>query len=260
MLLIPAGSFQMGSDADDALAKCEKLFFNWDCELVLDIDEEPVHTVYLDDFYIDQYEVTNAQYDQCVAADECNLPIEIGSSTRGRYYRNPQYDDYPVIYIYQHYAKTYCEWRGARLPTEAEWEKAARGGLDSKQYPWGNNFDGNQANFCDYNCKISSANLENNDGFADTAPVGSYEPNDFGLYDMSGNVSEFVADDYGEYYYSHSPRDNPKNTDSNTGQMSIRGGSWFDSGAALRVANRRGVRTNYHSSDIGFRCVRDASP
>lgn len=174
MAYIPAGEFTMGGSADAALAECKKYRPNPDeCNRDWFTDEEPAHPVTLDAFWIDQYEVTNARYAECVAAGSCTPPAETKSYTRDSYYNNPEFVDYPVIYVDWNQAKSYCEWRGGRLPKEAEWEKAARG-TDGRTYPWGNDFDGGRTNFCDKNCTLDWANKNYDDGYADTAPVGSY--------------------------------------------------------------------------------------
>jgi formylglycine-generating enzyme required for sulfatase activity/tetratricopeptide (TPR) repeat protein len=226
MSLVPAGSFEMGSEDGTA-------------------DVKPVHTVKLDGFYIDQYEVTNERYAECVDAGVCDPPLDARSSTRESYYGHALYANYPVIFVNWAAAKTYCEWRDARLPTEAEWEKAARGGLEGALYPWGD--------------EIPDCSLANyNDGaycYGDTMPVGSFPPyGKFELYDMAGNVWEWTADWYDSNYYASSPRSNP--TGPNKGDHRVlRGGSWSFIDNALRVANRY-----YHpasmSISIGFRCAR----
>jgi formylglycine-generating enzyme required for sulfatase activity len=254
VVLVPAGAFEMGGDADIALAECQKLFIGGDCQRDWFTDEERIHTVTLEDYYIDQYEVTNARYKACVDAGVCDPPGEVSSYTRSSYYGNSQYDDYPVIYVSWDDAKAYCEWRGARLPTEAEWEKAARGGLEGKLYPWGDGFDGSRANFCDRNCTYNWANKDYNDGYADTAPVGSYAPNGYGLYDMAGNVWEWVADWYDGGYYGVSPSNNP--TGPSTGEYRVlRGGSWHYIGVSLRVATRLRYDPSNRFNGIGFRCA-----
>ncbi len=257
MVLIPAGSFSMGSDPNVGLAECKKLFYKPDdCKREWFEVEAPIHTVTLDAFYMDKYEVTNAQYAECVKAGQCKPPTDTKSATRQSYYGNAEYDTYPIIYVDWTQAKTYCEWRGGRLPTEAQWEKAARG-TDGRIYPWGNDFDGRKGNFCDKNCFLDWANKNYDDGYADTAPVGSYpsgvSPN--GVYDMAGNVWEWGSDYDDVGYYNKSPQNNPENNSPSNARV-LRGGSWngidFDSRS---VARDRSAPTNSVSS-LGFRCVR----
>jgi formylglycine-generating enzyme required for sulfatase activity len=151
-------------------------------------------------------------------------------------------------------AQAYCAWIGGRLPTEAEWEFAARGGLEGKQYPWGDAFDGSLANFCDTNCEYSHADKSVNDGYAETAPVGSYMSNGYGLYDMAGNVWEWVSDWYGSGYYGVSPVSNP--TGPETGEYRVlRGGSWLFNAYYLRVAYRFYNDPSLRNDHIGFRCA-----
>jgi serine/threonine-protein kinase len=246
MRLIPAGEFTMGSNEGGS-------------------DEQPVHTVYLDAYYMDKYEVTNALYEACVDTGVCDPPQSSGSYTRSSYYGNSQYDDYPVIYVDWNQAGTYCEWRGpstgsgrVRLPTEAEWEKAARG-ADERTYPWGDEFNCRKGNFDDEtqldDYVVSGG--PNCDGYVDTAPVGSYEGgvSPYGLYDMSGNVWEWVADWYDSSYYSNSPSSNPTGPSSGDTRV-LRGGSWSSGGYYLRSSNRVGNFPGYVSSYSGFRCVR----
>ncbi|MBM3144212.1 MAG: formylglycine-generating enzyme family protein [Chloroflexi bacterium] len=252
MVYIPAGPFQMGGDADTALAECEQLYIGGDCQRDWYTDEGRVHTVTLAEYYIDQYEVTNARYAECVAAGACEPPSETGSYTSSSYYGDSQYDDYPVIYVSWNDANTYCAWRGARLPTEAEWEKAARGGLEGKNYPWGDDFDGKRANFCESNCEFDWANNAYDDGYKDTAPVGSYEPNGYDLYDMAGNVWEWVSSLYRDYPYQ--PGDGREDLTADGGRA-LRGGSWDSNGNSLRVASRNRNDPSDAYLLIGFRCA-----
>ncbi len=248
MVLVPAGEFTMGMDADEALKECRKYLD--DCKRKWFTNEEPVHQVYLDAFYIDKYEVTQGEYDKCVAAGKCEA--------------NEKYDGFtgskqPVVGVAWEDAKTYCEWAGKRLPTEAEWEKAARG-TDGRMYPWGNEFDGTKANFCDKNCENDWALKDQDDGYAKTAPVGSYPEgaSPYGALDMTGNVWEWTADwyDYDEDYYRNSPAKNPKGPDTGTYRV-LRGGGWRADPGALRVPHRSYLRPVYRYYDIGFRCSRD---
>jgi len=232
MRLVPAGKFSMGSENYNR--------------------EKPIHIVDLDAFYIDKYEVTNAAYKACVDEGECDPPKHTSSYTHDSYYGNSQFDDSPVIYVDWNQANAYCEWRGASLPTEAQWEKAARGD-DGRTYPWGNTFNGTNVNFCDTNCSIDDADKNVDDGYADTAPVGSYESgkSPYGIYDMAGNVWEWVADWFDAY---------PGNTVSNdfygTKYRVLRGGSWARSDDLVRSALRVWDSPVINFNDIGFRCAR----
>ena len=233
MVLVPAGEFTMGSDSGNK-------------------DEKPAHTVYLDAFYIDKFETTNAQYQICVGADWCTPPINTGSASRSSYYNNPQYVDYPVIYVDWFMANTYCEWRGARLPTEAEWEKAARG-MDERPYPWGQNWSENTR--CDY---ANSLDCE-----GDTVSVGSYERGKsfYGVYDMAGNVWEWVFDWYDDgYYASAGARDDNPQGPSGGNQHVIRGGSWRSGEQDVRSIRRYIQNPNVGSNLMGFRCAKSVAP
>jgi len=240
MALVPAGPFEMGSNEGAE-------------------DEHPVHTVTLDEFYIDQYEVTNAQYAECLEAGACQPTTDTtafaSSYSRRIYYGNPEYADYPVIYANWSEAKEYCEWRGARLPTEAEWEKAARGGLEGKAYPWGD-----EAPVCEAGA-ANGAKFDDNENCndTDTAQVGSYSPNGYGLYDMAGNVWEWVSDWYAADYYANSPAQNPTGPEEG-GFPVVRGGSWGNYAERQRVSDRRINDPLSGSLNIGFRCAKDVTP
>ncbi len=243
MVLIPAGSFQMGSE--DAQS---------------DSDESPVHTVFLDAFYMDIYEVTNEQFSAFLT--EQGNQTKSGASWYSLIQAHPHlqlngavwsvdggFADHPVGGVTWFGAQAYCELRGARLPTEAEWEKAARGGLEGMAYPWGNNTS---------TCTFGASNGAQRFGCdGETAPVGSFTLNGYGLYDMAGNMYEWVADWYDPgYYESQSEWNNPSGPASGLFK-SFRGGAWYALEANLRVAFR-GDKINsptYTDSGFGFRCA-----
>jgi formylglycine-generating enzyme required for sulfatase activity/DNA-binding CsgD family transcriptional regulator len=235
---IPAGEFEMGS------SKAE------------DPDEErPQHIVYLRDYWIDKTEVSNAQYARCVADSEaCTKPAYNYSATRGSYYDDSQYADYPVIFVSWSQAAAYCEWVGRRLPTEAEWEKAARGS-DGRIYPWGNSFDGTLANYCDVNCQLDWKDTRFDDGYGDVSPVGKYlqGASNYDVLDMAGNVYEWVADWFAPYIQDR--QINPSGPYSGLDKI-IRGGSWGDDPAHIRSSIRSPINADSFRDSIGFRCAR----
>jgi formylglycine-generating enzyme required for sulfatase activity len=236
MVLIPADSFEMGSGSGNP-------------------DERPFHIVHLDSFYIDEYEVTNALYKVCVNTLECKLP-----TTTTRFYADVQYSEHPVVYVNWDMANAYCEWRGARLPTEAEWEKTAHG-LEQMNYPWGNIFYNTRLNFCDMNCEYGWKDPFADDGYASTAPVGKFVDgiSPFGAYDMAGNVMEWVADWYADDYYAISPNKNPLGPESGDFRV-LRGGSWYHSKNNVRTTARYRLHPSTAFNYIGFRCARDVTP
>jgi formylglycine-generating enzyme required for sulfatase activity len=227
MVYAPAGEFLMGSDkTKDRDAEDNEL---------------PQHTVYLDAFWIDQTEVTNAQYERCAADGQCTLPPYNGSSRRRFYYWDSQYANYPVIYLDWNQAQGYCAWAGRRLPSEAEWEKAARG-TDGRIYPWGDTAPDKS--------KLNYNNFDN----GDTTAVGSYPSgaSPYGALDMAGNVWEWVNDWYSDSYYQQSPARNPTGPNSGTGRV-LRGSDWGESN--VRSAERIGVPPDGMLDRIGFRCA-----
>jgi eukaryotic-like serine/threonine-protein kinase len=240
LVQIPAGEFAMGSSkAQDPQA----------------LDEEvPQHVVYLDDYWIDKTEVSNAQYALCVADGACTKPARSSSITRASYYDNSEYADYPVILVSWSQAAAYCAWAGRRLPMEAEWEKAARGS-DGRIYPWGNTFVGTLLNYCDLNCQNSWKDSRFDDGYYDTSPLGKYPDGAsmYGVLDMAGNVYEWVADWFAPY--SPGPQSNPAGPDSGQERI-IRGGSWGDDPAHVRSPIRSRINPDSWLDFIGFRCAR----
>lgn len=233
MVLIPAGKFRMGTDQ---LAGSES---------------KPIHSVYLDAFYIDKYEVTVGEYKKFL--------LESGY-TRSLHSKLSQFsptDDHPIVGISWHDAMAYAQWAGKRLPTEAEWEKAARGNLIDSLYPWeGEEIDSAKANYGRLN--------------GSTVPVGNYPPNAFGLYDMAGNVAEWCMDPWDSNFYAKSPTENPfagnKNLNETIADFKnvrgfrvIRGGSWsHTSQPVFWVGARLKAESKQRYNNIGFRCAKDA--
>jgi formylglycine-generating enzyme required for sulfatase activity/tRNA A-37 threonylcarbamoyl transferase component Bud32 len=205
-------------------------------------DEHPERTVTLDAFWIDQTEVTNAMYRQCVEAGACRAPRRTSSGTRPDYFGNVAFSNYPVIYVSWDDARTYCNWAGRRLPTEAEWEKAASG-ANGRLYPWGAPApDGTRANF--------------NQLVGDTTPVGSYPQgaSPYGVLDLGGNVWEWVNDWYSETYYQTAPLTNPAGPGSGT-ERGLRGGAFSREARYVRTANRYRNPPDGQYLDVGFRCA-----
>jgi formylglycine-generating enzyme required for sulfatase activity len=229
MVLIPEDAFMMGSNADF-------------------VDEKPLREVSLSSYYIDQYEVTNGAYKFCVDAGACQPPIYNFSSTRISYYGDSQFDNYPVIYVNWNMSNAYCKWRDARLPSEAEWEKAARG-TERNIYPWGQDIDCTYANYF--------GGQNGSDCVGDTTQVGSYASgqSSYGVYDMAGNVWEWVDDWYSSDYYQSSPLSNPLGPASGQYRV-LRGGSWSSNFYYVRSADRYRALPWDSYNLFGFRCAR----
>ncbi len=224
-------------------------------------NEKPDHNVTLKGFWMDKLEVTNGMYMLCVQAGACEPPQAFRSETRDSYFNNAEFNDFPVVHVTWMQADTYCKWAGRRLPTEAEWERAARGD-DYRTYPWGDERpDSSRGNF--------------NYFVGDTTRVGSFPAgaSPFGILDMAGNVHEWLADYYDPEYYSKNVTMNPPGPGarSNFFVRVIRGGSFQDVFKDVRLAKRSSLRgSNPNASDpfsadylgefspkVGFRCASD---
>ncbi len=219
MVYVPARWFTMGSDDSDPGAYDR---------------EKPQHTLRLDTFWIYRTEVTNAQYRKCVKAGACTPPRDT------KYYDDSAYAAHPVVYVDWYQAKAYSEWAGGRLPTEAEWEKAARG-TDGRIYPWGNDWDPSKLNSYEA-------------GPGHTTEVGSYQvgASPYGVLDMAGNVSEWTSSLYKEYPYN--PRDGREESGSE-GLRVLRGGSIYNEKRSIRCAFRGGDYPDHSDYSFGFRVV-----
>jgi formylglycine-generating enzyme required for sulfatase activity len=224
MQYVPAGEFEMGSNE-------------------ISSNEKPVHTVYLDAFFIDKYEVTNAFYRKCVDAGVCAPPKEDRSYSHNNYFGVDEFANYPALYVNWEMAKTYCEWRGGRLPTEAEWEKSAAGNF-GRVFPWSKNHD----------ISCIRANYDGGCGIGDTQKAGNYPGgiSAYGLFDMSGNVAEWTNSLFKPYPYD--PNDGREST-TLSGERSVRGGSWNSPEGSLRSASRSKVDPLTANYLIGFRCA-----
>ncbi len=249
MVLIPAGEFIMGTDSEGANA-----------------DQKPAHQVYLDAFYIDKYEVTNAQYEEFILAGgykkrefwtgegrdfiqkfqfdagewhKIETPMQYGENSVST---EP---DHPVIGVSWYEANAYATWAGKRLPTEAEWEKAARG-TDGQIYPWGNEMDFSKLRYFPHVTKLQA--------------VGSFPggTSPHGVMDMAGSVWEWCADWYSESYYPQGSRKNPKGPDSGKFRV-LRGGGWDSIRIQLRCPYRYYEPEGRRTYNVGFRCVQDAT-
>ncbi len=223
MVLVPGGTFLMGSNANEHSSSF------------------PAHMVSLSPFYMDEREVSNGEYYKFCMEKGHKFPEFWGMDI---YKSGPDFPDHPVIGVSHFDATLYASWAGKRLPTEAEWEYAARGGLEFIAYPYGEKADHNEARF--------------NDPEAPKGPVktGSYAVNGFGLFDMSGNVWEWVSDWFDVKYYSESPEKNPGGPPGGTFRV-IRGGGWHSGGGCVSVSYRNGLPQNWVDFAGGFRCVKD---
>jgi formylglycine-generating enzyme required for sulfatase activity len=226
---VPAGPFTMGNDPGTG-----------------NVDEQPAHRPLLDRFAIDRTEVTNRRYRACVAHGPCTPPARRDSKTRRDYYRDPTFADHPVVNVDWYQAETFCRWVGGRLPTEAEWEKAARGHRDRRQYPWG-----------DKKPDCSLANFGGPDGCTgDTDRVGARPAgkSPYGALDMAGNVWEWVADWYDSSYYKRADPRNPRGPRWGAFRV-MRGGCYDTAPEGLRVSCRNHDLPSGRGPNVGFRCA-----
>jgi len=224
MVYIPAGDFIMGSNDE------------------LDPKSTPEHAVYLDAYWMDRTEVTNAMYLKCIHAGQCVAPV---AEDTNPYLENPFYGDYPVTYTRWGDAEDYCSWAGRRLPTEAEWEKAGRG-TDGRLYPWGNE-------------QPNTGLLNYDDNLGGPLPVARYPSgaSPYGVLNMAGNVREWVNDWYRSNYYENAPSNNPAGPLDGFAKV-LRGGSFLDTDRQIRIFNRFGHYPDSPGSDRGFRCAMNA--
>jgi formylglycine-generating enzyme required for sulfatase activity len=248
MVYVPAGQFSMGS------------------KLGL-LDEKPVHIIQLDAFWMDRTEVTNEMYRKCVQAGKCDEPSNL------LYYNDPQYSNHPVVFVSWTNAVSYCSSVNRRLPTEAEWEKAAVWDPVRNEkliYPWGNEYDCSKGNFDDeieLDSSLMQAGSISCDGYRLTAPVGSFPEgaSPYGALDMGGNVWEWVHDAFlgvnpfnttVQNYYAFSPFENPMGVSpAITGYRGLRGGSWNWIYGYGRSAYRLGFGKDDTYDGVGFRCA-----
>ena len=258
MVYVPGGTFQMGSsqeDIDAALEMCQRNSGSGKCLRVWFENESPQHPVTLDAFWIDRTELTKAQYHQCVESGHCD-DVNCGPEL------DPKRDNQPVACVDWSHAHEYCEWAGARLPTEAEWEYAARG-PDGSTFPWGDTFDPAHLNYCDANCTYRWRDPKHDDGYKMTAPVGSFEAGASwcGALDMAGNAWEWVADWYDAGAYASSPAHNPQGPDSGNAHV-MRGGSCYYFASYVRSARRTLIPPSAGETNNsgGFRCATSSMP
>ena len=219
-ILIPSGEFNMGKNTSNQT------------------DWQPEHKVVIDSFYLDAYEVTNQQYAEFCRATKHALPEFWGMK---EFKCSPEFPDHPVVGVSWFDAESYAKWAGKRLPTEAEWEYACRGGLVDQNFHTGNQLDSTKANFAKK--------------YKGTLRVGTFAPNAFGLYDMPGNVWEWTADNYADDYYQDSEPSNPKGPKNGRFKV-IRGGSWHSGAMCVQNYFRNGLSPSWIDFGVGFRCAK----
>ncbi|HSH04327.1 MAG TPA: formylglycine-generating enzyme family protein [Anaerolineae bacterium] len=279
---VEGGTFTMGSDPQAMLQLCQQLTANLTndfdyCDLSVYEKEFPPHQVTLDGFWLDQTEVTNEHFARFVAAtnyetlaeqrgrsivrDKDGLWVQL-DGTSWQHPEGPQSNldglqQHPVVHVSWFDANAYCQWAGSQLPTEAQWEYAARGS-DGTLWPWGDDLDGSLVNHCDANCSFRWHNVHYNDRFFLSAPVATYLDNHswVGAYDLAGNVWEWTADWHDTDYYAYSPTHNPTGpAEPVINKRSLRGGAWISTPDNTRSAIRLSVKPNITDYKYGIRCV-----
>jgi formylglycine-generating enzyme required for sulfatase activity len=222
MVLIPAGEFTMGKNSANPT------------------DWQPEHKISIDTIYMDKFEVSNKKYYEFCMDTKYPLPEFWGFT---QFKCGLDFPDYPVIGVSYFDAEKFAKWAGKRLPTEAEWEYAARGGNIGNNFPWGDKIDSTMANY--------------GKKYKGILRVGSFIPNNYGLFDMAGNIWEWTSDNYGSDFYSASTIHNPKGPERGRFKV-IRGGSWHSGAMCLQVYYRNGLSPSWIDYAVGFRCVKDA--
>lgn len=235
MVVIPQGKFTRGTVAHLANQICLKN--NKPCKEAWFKDEEPVHSVQLKSFHIDIHEVTQQEFHRVMGENPADFK---GSNL-------------PVENVTWYEAAEYCKKLRKRLPTEAEWEWAARGGVDST-FAWGENTESQKANFCDQRCGKRWKESQFDDGYRNTAPVGSFPANGYGVFDMAGNVYEWVQDWYDGDYYKKLSSENPHGPKKGKLKV-IRGGSWINYSVGVRPSDRTEAKPKGRLNFVGFRCA-----
>jgi formylglycine-generating enzyme required for sulfatase activity len=244
MAIIPGGSFDMGYEKGE-------------------IDEGPIHTVELSGFEIGKYEITNHQFSIFVRATRYRTIAHQDNSLTWEDFAGRGRNNHPAIMITWEDAMEYCNWLSKmtgetyRLPTEAEWEYAARGGMEERSYPWGDDFDLKKAN-----CLIGDFGVDFfRSAVKSITQVGSFEPNGYGLYDVIGNVSEWCYDWYEKEYYDNSEEKNPMGPESGIFEYRVtRGGSWADPYTFCRVSFRNAATLPFRCPSVGFRVLKVVKP